>query len=146
MLDIFVYDRSYLPNKFFIYTLNRFLTYLFYHKLKGNKKRAKILKWISKYVPLPLVYDSSLVNNRKKMKAGAFYFKESEISTLLKVKFEDMETYIPVGYDAFLKRQYGDYMNDNRPRQHGTDLPNPFSPCNHREILHWNDRNIMSVK
>ncbi len=54
-----------------------------------------------------------------------------------------METWIPVGYDAFLTRQYGDYMNDNRPRQHGIDLPNAFKPCDHKEILHWKDRKLV---
>jgi lipopolysaccharide cholinephosphotransferase len=140
MVDIFVYDRSYLPNNYLIYVLNSYLKSLWYHKPDGNKKRAKVLKWIAKYTPVPLVYDSSLVNNRKKMKSGKFYFKEKELATLIRAKFEDMETWIPAGYDPFLARQYGDYMNDNRPRQHGIDLPDPFTPCNHMEILQWKDR------
>ncbi len=56
-----------------------------------------------------------------------------------------MESWIPVGYDTFLKRQYGDYMNDNRSRQHGIALPDPFTPCNHKEILHWKNREIKPV-
>ena len=142
MIDIFVYDRSFLPNNFFIYALNKFLKFLWHHKPKGNEKRANVLKWIAKHSPIPLVYDSSLVNNRGKMRAGEFYFKEKEISKMIKVPFEDMETWVPVGYNDFLTRQYGDYMNDNRPRQHGIDLPDPFTPCNHTEILHWKDRKV----
>ncbi len=142
MVDIFVYDQSYLPNNFFIFALNRCLTSLYYHKARGNQKRAKIIKWIAKHSPFHLVYDSSLVNSLQKMRSGRFYFKEKEISKLIRAEFEDMETWIPEGYDAFLTRQYGDYMNDNRPRQHGIDLPDPFTPCNHTEILHWKDRKI----
>lgn len=146
MIDIFVYDRAYLPNNTFIYLLNRFLKYLWYRKPQGSKKRARVLKWIERYSPIPLVYDSSEVNNPKRAYCGKkFYFRKKEISKLIRVPFEDMEAWIPVGYDAFLKRQYGnDYMNDNRPRQHGDDLPNAFIPCKHKEILFWKDRKPVS--
>ncbi len=140
MIDIFVYDRAFLPNNIFIFALNRAIKFLWYDKPQGNQKRAKILKWIAEHSPISLVYDSSLVNKLSKMKAGEFYFKEKEISKLIKAPFEDMIAWIPIGYDAFLTRQYGDYMNDNRPRQHGIDLPDPFTPCNHKETLHWKDR------
>ncbi len=146
MADIFVYDRAFLPNNTFIFALNRALKFLWYHKPHCNQKRAKVLKWIAKYSPISLVYDSSLVNNRPKMKAGEYYLKEKEISKLIKAPFEDMETWIPAGYDAFLTRQYGDYMNDNRPRQHGIDLPDPFTPCDHKETLHWKDRKVNTIR
>ena len=142
MIDIFVYDRAFLPNNRFIFKLNYTLRRLWYNKPMGNKKRAQVLKLIAKYVPLPLVYDSSLVSNEKKMRAGRYYFKPKELSKLVKHKFEDMEAWIPVGYDPFLTRQYGDYMHDDRPRQHGVDLPDPFTPCAHKEALHWNDRRV----
>jgi hypothetical protein len=90
MINIFVYDRAFLPNNFFIYKLNQQLKRRWYHKPGGNKKRAAVLKWIARYVPLPLVYDSSLVNNKKKMKAAKFYYKKQKLSKLLKWKFEDM--------------------------------------------------------
>jgi lipopolysaccharide cholinephosphotransferase len=141
MIDLIIYDKAFLPNNTFIFALNRILKFLWYHKPQGNKKRAKVLKWITKYSPIPLVYDSCEVNNKPRAYSGKkFYFKKREIAKLIKVPFEDMETWIPAGYDAFLKRQYGDYMNDNRPRQHGIDLPNAFKPCDHKEILHWKDR------
>jgi phosphorylcholine metabolism protein LicD len=146
MVDIFVYDRAYLPNNFLIYIQNRCLKHFFSSKKNGNKRKAAVLKWIAKYLPLPFVYDSSLVNNKRKMKKGKFYFNKNELSKLIKVKFKDMETFIPVGYNAFLKRQYGDYMNDNRSRQHGVDLPDPFTPCNHTEVLHWNNRKMIVLK
>ncbi len=103
MVDIFVYDRAYLPNNFLIYIQNRCLKHFFSSKKNGNKRKAAVLKWIAKYLPLPFVYDSSLVNNKRKMKKGKFYFNKNELSKLIKVKFKDMETFIPVGYNAFLK-------------------------------------------
>jgi lipopolysaccharide cholinephosphotransferase len=38
------------------------------------------------------------------------YIKEKEYSNLIRVPFEDMEVYIPQGYDSYLKRQFGNYM------------------------------------
>jgi len=142
MVDILVYYRAFLPNNTLIFLLNRFLRFLWYRKHQGSKKRAKVLKWISRYSPIPLVYSDNEVHSLATANAGKkFYFYKKEISKLIKVPFEDMETWIPVGYDAFLTRQYGDYMNDNRPRRHGIDFPDAFTPCEHTEILYWKDRN-----
>jgi lipopolysaccharide cholinephosphotransferase len=144
MVDIHVYYRAFLSNITFMFLLNGFLKFLWYHKPQGSKKRANVLKWIARYSPIPLVYSDNEIHNLKTWKSGKKdYFHKKEISKLIKVPFEDMETWIPVGYDAFLTRQYGDYMNDNRPRQHGIDLPNAFKPCDHKEILHWKDRKLV---
>src|SRR6266498_730640 len=138
------YDQSYLPNNFFIYALNQSLK--FFVKYKGNKKRASILKWISKYSPFPLVYGSSFICRRKMMKQRANYIKQKEIKNLIKAKFEDMEAYIPQGWDSYLRRQYVNYMElppaEKQKRHHGTDIPDPFTPCNHSEILYWKSKTV----
>jgi lipopolysaccharide cholinephosphotransferase len=50
---------------------------------------------------------------------------------------------IPKGYDSYLKRQYNDYMKlppvEKRKSPHNV-IPDPFKPCEHSEILFWNDR------
>ncbi len=157
-IDISIYDRAYLPHNYFIYVLNRI--FKVYYKQK-DRKRAEILKLIEKYSPFPLVYSCSFIHLRKMVKLGTNYIKAKEISSLVKTKFDDMETYIPVGWDGYLKRRYGNYMqlpplyrqkghhsNNNymqkfqieQSKDAGTFIPDPFTPCNHSEILHWKDR------
>ena len=161
-IDISIYDRAYLPHNFFIYLMNRFLLFLF--KKKGNKERAKMLRWISCYSPFPLVYSCSFIFGFKMVKLGANYFKAKEIKTRIRTKFEDIETYIPVGWDAYLRRRYGNYMELPPPEKQighhsnnnymqltslentneNANLPDPFTPCDHKEILHWKTRRTMS--
>ena len=140
--DIFVYDRSFIPHNFFIFLLNRTLKFFF--KRKGNKKRAEALKWIERNAPFPLVYASSFINGRKLVKLGANYIRKSEIEELVKVQFEDMQAYVPAGWDNCLKRQYSNYMQlpseSQRRGHHSTNVGDPFKACNHKEILQWKDR------
>lgn len=162
-IDISIYDRAYLPHNFFIYLMNRLLLLLF--KKKGNKERAKLMRWISKYVPLPFVYSCSFIFGFKMVKLGTNYLKPKEIKSRIKTKFEDMETYIPVGWDSYLQRRYGNYMqlppiekqvghhsNNNymqasvENKNENTNLADPFTPCNHKEILYWEDRSINNRK
>lgn len=159
-IDISVYDKAYLPHNYFIYVVNRF--FVKYYK-KKDRKRAKILKLIEKFVPLPLVYSTSFIRRREQIKLGSNFIRAKEISSLIKTKFEDIETFIPAGYDGYLKRRYGNYMElppKHRQKGHHSDsnfmqgndsgmpskkikyipIPDPFSPCNHKEILHWKDK------
>lgn len=136
-LDIFVYDKAFLPHNLFVIIQNSVLK-----PLGSNKKRAKILKWISIHVPLPFVYASSYMQKMGMIKIGT-YLKEREISTLIRTKFEDIEVYIPVGYDSQLKRQYGDYMKlPTKEKQvtHHQNLPDPFTPCEHEQTLLWESK------
>jgi len=148
MLDISVFDRAYLPHNFFIFLLNRSLKFLF--KRSGNKPRADVLKWISTYSPFPLVYSDSLVDGFKAARGGTNYFTEKEISTLIKAKFEDTEAFIPQGWHGYLERKYGNYMKLPPPEKqkghHSVDIPDPFTPCDHTEILYWKDRKIVIDK
>jgi lipopolysaccharide cholinephosphotransferase len=138
-IDISVYDRSFLPHNFFIYVLNKILIIFF--KQKGDRKRARVLKCISKYSPLPLVYSNSIICSWGDIKKGANYYKSKEIAQLKRVKFEDAESYIPEGYDGYLRRRYGNYLQfppvEMRRGHHSTEIPDPFTPCNHKEILNW---------
>jgi len=148
MLDILVFDQAYLPHNFFIFLINRTLKFLF--QSRGNNKRAEVLKWITKYSPFRLVYASSFINGRKMIKLGANYFKEKELATLIKIKFEGVDTYIPVGWHNYLKRRYGDYLKLPPPEKqkghHSVDIPDPFTPCNHTEIFYWDDRKKVKDK
>ena len=146
-VDIFVYDKAYLPHNAFLYALNRALE-IRYWKVgpnnKSSKQRAKVLKRISKFAPFPLVYASSFVISRKMIKLGQCYKTEKELSQLIRTKFEDMEALIPIGWETYLKRMYGDYMKlppvEKQQGHHSADLPDPFTPCEHTEILHWKER------
>ena len=141
-IDIAVFDRSFLPHNILIAGLNRSLTFFLQHK--GNKARAKVLNWISKHFPFPMVYASSFINGRKMIKHGTYYIKPKEISTLTKTKFEDMEVFIPSGWHTYLKRRYGNYMQPPPAKMqkghHGVLTPDPFTPSQHSEILQWNER------
>src|SRR5258706_5548210 len=107
-IDIIVYDRAYLPYNFFIYLLNRLL--IFFLKNKGDKHRAKALKWISQNSPIPLVYSCSFIHGLKMIRLGTNYLRAEEIRNLIKVNFEGFETFIPIGWHGYLKRRYKDYM------------------------------------
>ena len=137
-VDIFVYDRAFLPHNFFINNQNALLK-----ASKKNNFRTKVLKAISKYSPFPLVYASNFLQYFRLRQGGSNYIKQKEISTLIKTKFEDMEFYIPQGWHDCLTRQYGDYMKlpplEKRRSEHNV-LPHPFTPCEHKEILQWKDR------
>lgn len=141
-IDIAVFDRAFLPHNFLIAAQNRILT--FFLQKKGNNARAKVLKWIAKYSPFPLVYASSFINGRKMIKTGTYYIKQNEIAELIKTRFEDIDVDIPVGSHHYLRRRYGNYMQPPPPEKqkghHGVAIPDAFTPSRHTEILHWNER------
>ena len=144
-VDIFVYDRAFFPANVLIIIENILLKLL----LHNSKRRAKMLTFISNIIPYGLVYASSYLHRLGMWKFGANYIKANEISKLVKVSFEDMETYIPAGWDNCLKRQYGNYMQmppiEKQKGHHGEfGEPNPFVPCEHPEILYWKSRTVIS--
>ena len=137
-VDIFVYDQAFLPHNFFIVSLNVILK-----RLNNKKKRARVLKALSKFSALGLVYASNFLQSSPAIKTGTNYVKAKEIAQLQRKKFEDTEFYVPQGWHACLKRQYGDYMQlppeEKRTSHHKVTL-HPFTPCNHSQILYWKDR------
>jgi lipopolysaccharide cholinephosphotransferase len=150
MMDVHVFDKAFLPSNFFIFLMNRGLKFLFRNKRDGNRKRANALKFIAKYLPVPLVYSNSFINGHTMIKMGANYFKEKEISSTVSVKYEDTEAYIPQGWHSYLERKYGSYMelppSEKQKGHHSAEIPDPFTPCNHTEILYWKDRKIKSAQ
>jgi lipopolysaccharide cholinephosphotransferase len=136
-VDIFVYDRSFLPHNFFVITQNILLKWL-----TSYKKRVRILKWVSRHSPFRLAYASNYLQNFGLLKKDT-YIKEKEYCNLIRAKFEDMEAYIPREFDHYLKRQFGNYTQlppvEKRISNHNV-LCDPFTPCNHTEILHWEKR------
>ena len=98
-IDIIVYDRAYLPGNFFIYLLNRALKFSL--PGKKNRQRAEILKWIEKHAIIPLVYSCSFIHGFKMVSLGTNCLKAKKLK-LIKIKFEDLESYIPEGWHWIL--------------------------------------------
>jgi lipopolysaccharide cholinephosphotransferase len=145
-VDIFVYDRAFLPLNLSIISQNVLLKKV----LKDNTKRANVLRMISKKFPFRFVYASSYLQNFGMWKFGSNYIKEDEISALTKVSFEDMKAYIPAGWNRCLKRQYGNYMQlppIEKQKGHHAEfgVPNPFVPCRHPEVLNWKNRAMINI-
>lgn len=138
-VDIFVFDRSFLPHTYFIVTQNFLL------KLLGkSSRRVKVVKWIAQYVPLPLVYANNFLNNFGQLNFRSIYRKKEEVRKLSKAKFEDMEASTPTDWNACLTRDYGkNYMQlpplEKRLSHHKVGY-NPFTPCEHEEVLNWKER------
>ena len=135
-VDIFVYDRAFIGNNFFIICQNSFLKWA-----TNNRGRAKVLSIISKYIPLPFVYANNFLQYFGMRKSGGNFLRPKEIKNIIKAPFEDMEFNIPGGWHDCLTRQYGDYMKLPPPEKRRTDhnvFPDPFTPCAHTEILYWN--------
>jgi lipopolysaccharide cholinephosphotransferase len=143
-VDICVYDKAYLPHNFCIYLLNKSIKVL--GKTNSNKKRAKALKFIEKYSPISLVYSTSGICTLKTLKRETHFIRGKEITTLIKTRFEDMEAFIPAGWDSYLKRRYGNYMQlppiEKQKGHHSAELPDPFTPSDHVESLPWADRKV----
>lgn len=160
-IDISIYYRAYLPHNYLIYLMNRF--FVRYYKQK-DCKRAGVLKWIEKYFPFPFVYSTSFIRRREMIRLGSNYIRAKELSKMIRAKFEGVDTFIPKGWHGYLKRRYGNYMElppEHKRKGHHSDsnfmqgdytsfprkkpikyipIPDPFTPCNHKEILHWKDR------
>lgn len=66
------------------------------------------------------------------------YLEFSELEYLNKRVFVDYEFPIPIGYDAYLKRNYDDYLKLPLLKDQISEFEvDPFSPCDHSEILLW---------
>jgi lipopolysaccharide cholinephosphotransferase len=138
-IDIFIYDKAFFPNNFLIICENMILGLL------GERRRAQILKRISNTFPSHFVYASSYLQKPGMLKYGDNYIRPAELRSIVKTKFEDMETFIPAGWHNCLQRQYGNYMvlppAEKQRGHHGlVEKPDPFMPCVHKDILIWKDR------
>lgn len=133
-VDIFVHDQAFLPYEMFVVWTNRIL-----RRLNHQNNRTRILKAMKAILPFPKVYGSNYQQNPR---MGAF-IKAEELQSLIRVPFEDTQVLVPAGYHSFLTRQFGNYMQlppeHKRVTNHDVQA-NPFTPCNHTEILHWSER------
>jgi len=80
MLDIFVYDRAFLPHNVFIIAQNVLL-----NVFKSTSRRVQVLKKIATHTPLPLVYASNYLQSFGLLKLGANYIREGELAPLVRV-------------------------------------------------------------
>ena len=140
MIDLLVLDRAYLPHNFFIYIINKTLRTLYKHK--DNSRRANVLKWIERNFPFKLVYSYGLVCQWKQINEGQNFFKEEEIANVIRIPFADTQAWIPEGWDAYLKRKFGPKYLQGPPIEqqvahHSDEVPDPFTPCDHKQALVW---------
>jgi lipopolysaccharide cholinephosphotransferase len=140
-MDLFVYDRAFLPHNASLFYQNYFFK-KFFRRFRNKNIRASVLQAIEKWSPFTLVYASSYLNEKKMIKAGGAFKTEQELSNLVRVPFEDMQALAPEGWHTYLQRMYGDYMKlpplDKQQGHHGS--ADPFTPCQHKEILYWQNR------
>ncbi len=82
------------------------------------------------------------------IKLGQCYKTQKELSRVIRAKFEDMEVLIPIGWETYLKRMYGNYMQlppvEKQSGHHSTELPDPFTAFEHAHSLNWEKRNVSS--
>ena len=141
-LDIFIFDKAFLPSKVLIILQNIIINTF----SKSISNRKKILAFISKIAPSYFVFGNNWQHElgMLKLNVGPLFAYADEIKTLSKIKFEDTYVFVPVGVDTMLKRQFGNYMKlppvEKRFSHHGVEL-RPFEACNHKEILSWQHRN-----
>lgn len=65
------------------------------------------------------------------------YILPQELEYLQETDFEDTTFYIPNGYSEYLQRNYGNYMQLPPIEERFNEVPKVFTPCKHKEILHW---------
>lgn len=137
-LDIFVYDKAFFPNNLLIILQNFAL-----RRFKSNSKRTSILKGIGRYSPLKKVYATNYLHKFGQRKLGDNFIYPNELQSLTRVAFEDMQVSVPQQWDLWLKRQYGNYMQwppEDKRVTHHEEQPDPVNPCEHKEILYWNNK------
>ena len=137
LVDIFVFDKAYLPSQPLV-VLQNMLLRLF----RSDRIRIAILKKIAR-LSNKLLYCSSFYCNPYQMRRKLSAFEEAIFFPLKKAPFEDFEVYIPNNSDAYLTRIYGDYMTlppEEQRGGHHREQPDPFTPCNHPEVLVWKNR------
>nr|WP_295869673.1 LicD family protein [uncultured Chitinophaga sp.] len=79
-----------------------------------------------------------LLNNFERVLTGSkAFFKLEEIEELQMMDFADTVFLVPVGYDAYLKRNYGDYLSLPPLEEQVAPYVEVTSPCDHKEVLHW---------
>ncbi len=82
-------------------------------------------------------------NNWERIMSNAsVHLKELEIESVTFMDFEGAQYPVPVGYDAYLQRCYGNYMELPPQEERIGSEVDPFSPCDHPASLHWKDHHL----
>jgi len=71
---------------------------------------------------------------------GCIHLTFDEIDHTINKEFCGQNFPVPCGFDKYLKRAYGEYMNLPPKEQRKIPNVNVFTPCNHFASLNWNDR------
>jgi len=135
-------DPDYLPSSAYIEAKlrDKYSNYPLFEKNNPH------IKWHNGIQIDIFVYDAAIINDEQCL-ANAYermfsncksYLTYDEIDEIIEVPFEDDTFYIPIGYDTYLKRNYSDYMTPPPAEQRYGEIADVFTPCKHKEILHWN--------
>ncbi len=85
--------------------------------------------------------ENCLTNSFERLLSGRkIYFEKEDIEYTVPHNFEDMICPIPVGYDTYLRRNYGDYWQLPNEMDQIPEYVEVFIPCEHTEILEWHSR------
>lgn len=85
-------------------------------------------------------YDYSISNSyERSLSKSRIHIKREEIITLKTASFEGYNYPVPTGYDSYLKRCFGNYMQ--LPPVHERKMPvfDITAPCDHKESLVWGE-------
>ncbi len=143
--DIFFQNRDTDPNiGQWSYIVEARLRDRFSNNIGAQKSMNGSINWHNGIQLDIFVYDYDSRNNwlsngfERILNQSKIYLKLDEIEYLDTAIFEGHEYPIPVGYDAYLKRCYGDYMQ-LPPIEEQNKLPEVkvFEPCDHPASLNW---------
>lgn len=68
---------------------------------------------------------------------GKIFLKFKEIEHTILKRFEGIQLPVPIGYEDYLKRAYGDYMTLPPINKQVFPKVSVFTPCNHPESKEW---------
>lgn len=115
-----------------------------YSNYQKFTKANPMIKWHNGIQIDIFVYDfdskleKCITNSFERTLSGRrIYLKKEEIEYTVIQDFEDMACPIPVGYNAYLHRNYGDYWQLPNKIDQIPEYVEVFTPCDHTEILSW---------
>lgn len=116
-----------------------------YSNYTGFQKTFPQLQWHNGIQVDIFVFDvyqmgkeTILLNKFEKNSTGNYtYYKAEEIERLIECPFEDTIFPIPHKYKSYLSRVYENYTQFPPLHKQVAEEVDPYNPCNHKEILHW---------
>lgn len=130
------------------YSMNQFIEAKFrdkYSNYTSFRKNNPNLKWhngiqidIFVFDPLILNGEKCLVNKFEKYLTNCkSYYRLEEIEETIECDFEDTKFFVPLGYQSYLERNYGNYMEPPPVEERIPEEFDLYNPCDHSEILYW---------